>query len=296
MLEVRNVVKTFGNMRAVDDISFSVDKGQVYGLLGPNGAGKTTILRMIMKILHPDSGEITVNGDSIDYEIKRRIGYLPEERGLYQKFKLGETVRYFAQLKGLSPASASKNTNYWFDRFGIADRTGSKIEELSKGNQQKVQFIISIIHQPELIILDEPFSGLDPVNQLLLKEIITEMSDSGTTVLFSTHQMEQVEKLCNSICLINDGKTILVGELKRIKREHGKDIIKFSFEGDGDIPEFDCFSLIVKEGSYYRGELTDGHGHKTALEILSDHGQLKHFEAVEPTLEQIFIDRIGGVV
>ena len=214
MLQIKNLTKHFKNTIAVDHISLNVRKGDVYGFLGPNGAGKTTSIRMIMGIIKPDFGSIKLNGKDINTIERRTLGYLPEDRGLYQKQNLNEILNYFGLLKGLEKKEAYFRSSYWLERFNLADQKMRKVEELSKGNQQKIQFILALLHDPQFIILDEPFTGLDPVNQILLKEIIKEKQSEGKTIIFSTHQMDQVEKLCNNLCLINKGKLILEGSLE----------------------------------------------------------------------------------
>lgn len=295
MLLLQNVTKVFDTVRAVDDLSMEVESGDIYGLLGPNGAGKTTTIRMIMGIIRPDSGMIQLDDDPITVETKDRIGYLPEERGLYQKMKLRETVEYFASLKNLDPDRVRERTNTYLDRFDLLPRAEDKIEELSKGNQQKVQFIISIIHSPQLLILDEPFSGLDPVNQVLLKEIIGELREQGTTVLLSTHQMEQVEKLCERICLIHKGSAVLRGNLREIKREYGSRTVRIqsdaSLEG---VREDGVFHHTEMQNDTLIGELKDDIQPHEYLKSLAERVPVRRFEVVEPTLEQIFVDQVRG--
>ncbi|HPC37057.1 MAG TPA: ATP-binding cassette domain-containing protein, partial [Candidatus Marinimicrobia bacterium] len=234
MLQLKQVKKVFNKTVAVDNLDLSIPTGSIFGLLGPNGAGKTTTIRMIMNIIQPDEGEILYNGNHLERSDLLKVGYLPEERGLYQKMKLKETVVYLARLKGLSLAEANQCVDEYLRRFDLSVYSHRRIQELSKGNQQKVQFIVSVIHKPELLILDEPFAGLDPVNQLLLKEIITELQGRGATVIFSTHQMEQVEKLCDRICLINKGKPILNGDLRQIKKEYGQPMLLIDYDGQAD--------------------------------------------------------------
>ena len=234
MLILHNLKKSYEGVKAVNDVSFNVAKGDIYGFLGPNGAGKTTTIRMIMGIIHPDSGRIELNGNDINSLKRQNLGYLPEDRGLYQKQKLEETCRYFGLLRGLDDRLARSNSKMWLERFGLGDQGDRKIEELSKGNQQKIQFILSLLHDPELIIMDEPFTGLDPLNQLLLKEIIQEKQDEGKTIIFSTHQMEQVERLCNNICLINQGQIVVEGALEDIRKKHTSDAVEVRFSGNID--------------------------------------------------------------
>ena len=291
MLNLSNLVKQFDGVRAVDDVSFTVEKGDVYGFLGPNGAGKTTTLRMIMGIIQPDTGLIELDGDNINDLGRENLGYLPEDRGLYQKQKLEETIIYFGTLRGLEKLEAKKRTQMWLERFGLKGQGNRKIEELSKGNQQKIQFILSLIHDPSYLILDEPFTGLDPLNQLLLKEIIQEKRDEGKTILFSTHQMEQVERLCTNICLINNGLIILEGALVDIRQSHSSDAVDVLFTGELNHQKAKSFFLDVdiKETSL-SGVLS-----KEPTEFLSWINESVHVESFQihvPNLEQIFIEEV----
>jgi len=294
MIELSGVTKTFNKTVAVDKLDLEIPAGSIFGLLGPNGAGKTTTIRMIMNIIRPDSGEIRIGDKFISDEVYHRIGYLPEERGLYQKTKLKETIVYFATLKGMSRTAAVQQTDYYLKKFNLSDYAERKIEELSKGNQQKVQFIIAVVHQPEIIILDEPFVGLDPINQLLLKEIITEFQTDGKTVLFSAHQMEQIEKLCSRICLINDGKRVLYGDLKEIKDNYGSKKFKIQFEGDRNR----LVDLIQEEWIINNSVISGNLSHTTEInDILKKviaRVTVTHVDIEEPSLEQIFIDLVRG--
>ena len=291
MLNLSNLVKQFDGVRAVDDVSFTVEKGDVYGFLGPNGAGKTTTLRMIMGIIQPDTGLIELDGDNINNLGRENLGYLPEDRGLYQKQKLEETIIYFGTLRGLEKLEAKKRTQMWLERFGLKGQGNRKIEELSKGNQQKIQFILSLIHDPSYLILDEPFTGLDPLNQLLLKEVIQEKRDEGKTILFSTHQMEQVERLCTNICLINNGLIILEGTLADIRQSHSSDAVDVRFTGDLDHQKArSFFSDVDIKGTSLSGVLS-----KESIEFLSWINESVHVESFQihvPNLEQIFIEEV----
>lgn len=296
MLTVKEVTKVFNHTVAVDKLSFEVSPGSVFGLLGPNGAGKTTTLRMIMNIIKPDSGEIIFEGITNDAQAFMRVGYLPEERGLYQKMKLHETIVYLATLKGLEPRIASQKAYDYLKMFDLTDYAHRKIEELSKGNQQKVQFIIAIIHDPVLLVLDEPFSGLDPVNQLLLKQIINDLQQKGTTIIFSTHQMEQVEKLCERICLINYGNRILYGELKKIKKEYGVQHLQIEFIGDKQaLNDLNLSDFQISDGRI-AGVLSDNQKINDLLSTVMSRVTVTSFQVLEPSLEQIFIDQVqkGG--
>ena len=295
MLGVNEITKDFEGVRAVDTLSFHVEPGDIYGLLGPNGAGKTTTIRMIMQIIQPDTGSITLDGEPLTLAQKDRIGYLPEERGLYQKMKTREVVEYFAALKNMDPKRAKENTNFYLERFDLLDRAEDKIEELSKGNQQKIQFTISIIHEPKLLILDEPFSGLDPMNQVLIKEIIGELQERNTTILLSTHQMEQVEKLCERICLISRGEAVLNGNLREIKREYGTQTIRIdSDESLVQLKNDPSFIRTEIENGTFLGELKETVSPHDYLRSLVDKYSIRKFEVVEPSLEQIFIDQVRG--
>ena len=294
MLILHNLKKSYEGVKAVNDVSFNVAKGDIYGFLGPNGAGKTTTIRMIMGIIHPDSGRIELNGNDINSLKRQNLGYLPEDRGLYQKQKLEETCRYFGLLRGLDDRQARSNSKMWLERFGLGDQGERKIEELSKGNQQKIQFILSLLHDPELIIMDEPFTGLDPLNQLLLKEIIQEKQDEGKTIIFSTHQMEQVERLCNNICLINKGQIVVEGALEDIRKKHTSDAVEVRFSGNIDSKKVaDYFNELELTENRISGVLK-----KKPEEFLGWVNTIvtvESFKLKVPTLEQIFIEEVGKV-
>ncbi len=297
MLKVTNLRKEYDTVVAVDGVSLEVKRGELFGLLGPNGAGKTTTIRIVLNIIQPDSGEITFDGKPFAKEMWNGIGYLPEERGLYRKSKIINTILYFASLKGLSTKQAKPLAFYWLERFGLKNEGHRKIEELSKGNQQKVQLIISILHRPQLLILDEPFSSLDPVNQILLKDVLLELRQKNTAIVFSTHQMEQVEKMCDSICLINKGKQVLSGELHEIKKRYGTNSVHLEFDGDGEFLK--NFSFIRRADvyqNYAELELTDISKSSELLTSLNDRLLLRKFEIVEPSLNSIFINIVGGPV
>ncbi len=295
MLKIKNLRKEYDNVVAVDGVSMEVKHGELFGLLGPNGAGKTTTIRTVLNIIQPDSGEITFNGKPFTKEMRNIIGYLPEERGLYRKSKIINTILYFAALKGFSPNQAKPLAYYWLERFGLKNEGHRKIEELSKGNQQKVQLILSILHRPELLILDEPFTGLDPINQVLLKDILMELRQQNTAIVFSTHQMEQVEKMCDNICLINKGKPVLSGQLYEIKKQYGTNSIHLEYEGDGEFLK--SFSFIRRADvyqNYAELELTDISKSSELLANLNGKLSLRKFEIVEPSLNSIFINVVGG--
>jgi ABC-2 type transport system ATP-binding protein len=296
MLRVASLRKEFDTVVAVDGVSFEVQRGELFGLLGPNGAGKTTTIRTVLNIIQPDSGEISFDGKPFLEAMWNTIGYLPEERGLYRKSKIISTILYFASLKGLDERSAKPRALRWLERFGLNDRANQNVEELSKGNQQKVQIIISLIHEPSLLILDEPFSGLDPVNQILLKDILLEVRQKNTAIIFSTHQMDQVEKMCDNICLINRGKPVLSGSIRDIKKKYGKNSVHLEFNGDGSFLKQIPF---VKKADIYQNyaelELGDSVSSRELLSLIDGRLDLRKFEIVEPSLNSIFIDVVGGV-
>jgi len=291
LLKLINISKQYDGVRAVDQVSFAVQRGDIYGFLGPNGAGKTTTIRMIMGIIQPDSGSIEISDNNMDNLGGPIVGYLPEDRGLYQKQKLGEIIVYFGLLRGLEKTAAKAKAAEWLERFGLGDQQKRKVEELSKGNQQKVQFILSLVHDPTLLILDEPFTGLDPLNQLLLKEIIQEKREAGTTILFSTHQMEQVERLCNNICLINQGRIIVEGALESIREAHQSNAVEVAFTGElnKEIAQV-YFNEVAITESKIAGILKDDSS--SFLRWINDQVSVESFQAKTPSLEQIFIEEV----
>jgi len=291
LLKLVNISKQYDGVRAVDQVSFAVQRGDIYGFLGPNGAGKTTTIRMIMGIIQPDSGSIEINDNNMDNLGGQIVGYLPEDRGLYQKQKLGEIIVYFGLLRGLEKTAAKAKASEWLERFGLGDQQKRKVEELSKGNQQKVQFILSLVHDPTLLILDEPFTGLDPLNQLLLKEIIQEKRKAGTTILFSTHQMEQVERLCNNICLINQGRIIVEGALESIREAHQSNAVEVAFTGElnKEIAQV-YFNEVAITESKIAGILKDDSS--SFLRWINDQVSVESFQVKTPSLEQIFIEEV----
>jgi len=294
MLKVTNLRKEFETVVAVDGVSLEVRRGELFGLLGPNGAGKTTTIRTVLNIIQPDGGEITINGRHFVPETWNIIGYLPEERGLYRKSKIINTILYFAALKGIPTREARPLAMEWLERFELKDAGHRKVEELSKGNQQKVQLICSLIHRPQLLILDEPFSGLDPVNQILLKDILLELRSHDVAIVFSTHQMEQVEKLCDNICLINKGREVLGGALSEIKKTYGTNSVHLEYEGDGTFLKDVGF---VKRADVYQNyaelELTDIGKSSELLSSVNNKLALRKFEIVEPSLNSIFVNVVG---
>ena len=233
LLEVR---KSYGGFAAVDGISFSIPPAHIFGLLGPNGAGKTSTIRMMIGITSPDSGVVRLFGEPLRRRALRRVGYLPEERGLYRQMTVGANLVFLGQLAGLSIATSKERVDAWTKRLGIADWVDRRVEELSKGMQQKIQFIAALLHDPDLIVMDEPFAGLDPVNTMQLKDVLVGLRAAGKSILFSTHRMDQVEKLCDSICLINRGKSVLQGSLSEVKNGNGRRFVQIDYEGDGSLP------------------------------------------------------------
>jgi ABC-2 type transport system ATP-binding protein len=297
MLTVSHLRKEYSTTIAVDDVSLSVKRGEIFGLLGPNGAGKTTTIRMILNIIEPDRGEIRFDGKPYSPEISNRIGYLPEERGLYKKNKLLNTIQYLASLKGIPARKSILEARRWLERFGLQQYAHRKIEELSKGNQQKVQFIVSILHNPDLVILDEPFSGLDPVNQILMKDILMNLKSQGKAVIFSTHQMDQAEKLCDNICVINHGRVVLEGDIREIKQRFGKNSLHIEFDGDGTflktMPEFQKADVYQ---NFAEVQLVDHGSANTVLKKLVERIEIRKFEMMEPSMNSIFIDVVGEKV
>ena len=295
MLEVQHLRKDFSTTRAVDDVSFRVAPGEIFGLLGPNGAGKTTSIRIALRIIEADSGRVLYRGQPFTEAVRNIIGYLPEERGLYRRSRLLDTVLYLAGLRGMTHAAAKPIALQWLERFGLQDRTGSKIQELSKGNQQKVQFITALIHDPDLVILDEPFTGLDPVNQLLFQEVVQDLKRAGKAVVFSTHQMEQAERLSDSLCLINKGRVVLSGTVADVKRQHGRNSLHVEFVGDGGflktLPGLQ--SAIVYENAAELS-LLPGTRAQELVRRINDSLELRKLEFKEPSLHSIFVQTVGG--
>ncbi len=291
MIQLNYISKFFEEVTAVDSVSLNIEKGDIYGLLGPNGAGKTTTIRMMMGIIEPDAGEIMCNGNLIRQDDRLNFGYLPEERGLYQKQKLKETLQYFGRLRSLSEKGLNSEIDMWLERFNFSNSANRKIEELSKGNQQKVQFILALLHKPKFIVLDEPFTGLDPLNQVLLKDIIQEKREEGVTFIFSTHQMEQVERLCTNICLINKGKVLIDGPLSDVKEKHRKNAVTVRYEGDLSTSELARF---IPDHQIENGELTGVLKSSPAefLEWLNKQVDILSFAQSTPSLEQIFIEEV----
>lgn len=297
MLTLNSVSKSYAAKVAVKNLSLTIQRGEIFGLLGPNGAGKTSTIRMICGITVPDKGTIEFLDKPMSGDLQSRIGYLPEERGLYKKMKVGEQLLYLAQLKGLTSADAKLRVSAWLKRFEIESWEAKKIEELSKGMQQKVQFISVVLHEPELLILDEPFSGLDPINADLVMDIILELKAAGKTIIFSTHRMEQVEKLCDSIALINNGEKVLGGKVRDIKASYGKNTLHIEFEGsDAFIDELlAAHSIEVQERQpkFVEIKLLNGETVKSLLPFINERTDITRIELSEPSLKEIFILRVG---
>ncbi len=292
-LVLRGVSKSFGDVHAVLDLDFAVKAGSVFGLLGPNGAGKTTTIRMIMDIIKPDTGVISLLGETDPERRRDRIGYLPEERGLYRRMKVRELLLYFARIHGMSGNEARADADRWLERLGLSEWADAKLEALSKGMQQKVQLVATILHRPEAVILDEPFSGLDPVNVDLVKEILLELRDRGTTLLLSTHQMEMVEKLCDSICLINRGRAVLKGGLQEIKAGFGTRAIQIEYDGSASFHR--NRELIEKSddtGRYMEIVPREDIEPHRILEAASAEVRIRRFQVMEPSLHRIFVETV----
>ena len=295
ILSLQNVVKRYHNHVAVDHTSFEVPKGSIFGLLGPNGAGKTSLIRIITTITGADEGKILLDGEPLNLDHPKDIGYMPEERGLYKKMKVGEQLLYLAQLKGMSKKDAKAQLKYWLTKFDIADWWDKKIEELSKGMQQKIQFIATVVHDPKLLILDEPFSGLDPINANLIREEIYELNKKGKSIIFSTHRMEQVEEICEEIALINKGKMILQGKVQDIKDQYKENVYELQF--DGNLPAgFDTSTFDILEDSDSRVLIRVKEGHDSndlLLKVIQSGIHLKSYREVLPSLNEIFIKIVG---
>lgn len=297
LLELRNLKKYYSGHKAVDDISFEVSGENIYGLLGPNGAGKTTLLRMITGIILPDEGDILFQGKPFDPMNQiMKIGYMPEERGLYKKMKIGEQALYLSMLRGMTKKEAVKQIKYWFEKFEMQSWWNKKVDDLSKGMGQKLQFVITVLHQPRLLILDEPFSGLDPVNSNLIKQEIFNLSKQGTTIIFSTHRMEQVEEICNKIILVNRGKKILDGDLTKIKEDFKENIFKIGFSSTPDYFEPQSFDIIEKKDLESFIRINKGYHPSDVLREYLDHGASIHlFNEILPSLNEIFIKQVNEI-
>ena len=294
-IELENVCKSFGPVRAVDGLSVHVPQGAVYGFLGPNGAGKTTTLRMIMDIIRPDSGTIRLFGAPASSTARDRVGYMPEERGLYRKMTVAAVLNYFGSLKGMTAAQLAQRVPAWLERIDLAAHARKKVEELSRGMHQKLQFAATVINDPELVILDEPFSGLDPVNQDMLREIITGMREEGRTVLFSTHGMHEAEQLCDFLVLINKGKVVVNGTLDEIRAGHESRTVSIELEGDGAfVRTLPQVAAVKPDGRRMDVTLRDGADPQDLLKALIERARVRAFEIKQPTLHEIFVRLVGG--
>jgi len=293
-LQLRQVSKRFGKTLAVDNLDLDIPKGCIYGMIGPNGAGKTTTIRMIMNILMPDSGEILIAGKPTDAEFKNIVGYLPEERGLYKKMTLVEVIRYMGELKQMPRNEIDARIDPWLERMNLIENKDQKVESLSKGMQQKLQFITTLIHDPDIVILDELFSGLDPLNIELIKNVILELKDNGKTILFSTHVMEQAEKLCDYICMINRGRKVLDGSLAEVKNRYGKNSVHLEIDGDGAFLEkLSGVGQVTRFTNYFELTLSDMSHANDILKAITDKVAVTRFERISPSLYNIFIHVAG---
>ncbi|HVN55811.1 MAG TPA: ATP-binding cassette domain-containing protein [Anaerolineaceae bacterium] len=292
-VEIENITKSFGTQRAVDGVSFEVEKGEIFGLLGPNGAGKTTTIRILLDIFKPDSGRVAILGGPMTEAKKDYIGYLPEERGLYQDITLDRCLTYLASLKGLAPAEAHRRINAYLEQFDLASSRNKKLKELSKGMQQKAQLIVTLVHEPDLVIIDEPFSALDPVNTQMVKDLLREQRSRGVTIVMCTHQMHQVEELCDRLVLINQGKTVLYGRLEDIQRQYsGKDIL---VKADRDLQTLAGIARVQPHNGSQRLTLAAGTSPQDILRSLVNlNVAVEQFEIAVPTLDEIFIQVVQG--
>ena len=298
MIEVQHVSKHYRAHTALDDVSLTIERGRVFGLLGPNGAGKTTLIRMINNIIKPDSGTILFDGKPLSASDVARIGYLPEERGLYRKMKVGEQAIYLARLKGLSSSEAKRRLESWFEKFGIMPWWDKRVEELSKGMQQKVQFVCTVLHEPELLIFDEPFSGFDPVNAELLKSEIIALRERGSTLIFSTHNMQSVEELCDDIALINQSHLVLSGSVTEVRARYRLPYYRMTLAGEWFIDDFGALPIeehrIEHNQTYLRLKIDDEQGLRDLLGLIPMDYPIVRLEHEEPTMNEIFIKTVSG--
>lgn len=297
------LVKKYKARTVVNHVSIDVNQGEIVGLLGPNGAGKTTLIRIVNRITAPDEGRVLFDGRPLASADVQRIGYLPEERGLYKKMKVGEQALFFARLKGLSRAEAVRRLRVWFDRFDIASWWNRRVEELSKGMAQKVQFIVTVLHEPELLIFDEPFSGFDPINANLLKEEILGLRDRGATVIFSTHNMSSVEEICDHITLIDRSRNVLSGPVDEVRRRHGGNVFRIDFAGDLSALDLQALERVARVVAEPRPEgrlltmrlrLPSADSVRSALSLLNERVEIRGFEEIIPSMNDIFIRAVGG--
>ncbi|OUM87215.1 MAG: sodium ABC transporter ATP-binding protein [Bacillus thermozeamaize] len=294
-LELRDVTKRFGSHVAVNRLNLKVEEGELFGLLGANGAGKTTTMRMILGLLAPTEGEITWFGRRMGYDLSHQIGYLPEERGLYPKLKVEEQLVYLARLRGMEKRKAQRQLREWLERFHVSHYADKRVEELSKGNQQKIQFITAVLHQPKLLILDEPFSGLDPVNVELLKKAVLDLKKQGTTILFSSHRMEHVEELCRTLCILRNGEAVLQGDLAQIKRSYGKKTVRLRMAAEWpDLAAIQGVERVHRTALGYEVKVRDEAVAQTILQEALKVGEVTGFSLEEPSLHEIFIEKVGA--
>jgi len=298
-LTVEHINKSFGQLHVINDLSMEVKEGSIFGFLGPNGAGKTTTMRMILDIIRPDSGSITWNGKDMREIPRHNLGYLPEERGLYPKVEVQEQLVFLARLNGLSKSAALEQLGEWLERFEIPQYRNVKVEELSKGNQQKIQFLATILHDPLILIMDEPFSGLDPVNANLLKEAFLEMHRRGKTMIFSTHQLEQVEELCEDVLIIDQGRTIIRGSVREVKRQEGRNVARLKLDNDAEALWLDTLEgvqVTKRRQDYIEMHIPSNLNPNLIIEEALRHGGIiSRFELTEPSLTDIFIEHVGKV-
>ncbi len=298
-LVVEHINKSFAQFQAIKDLSMEVREGAIFGFLGANGAGKTTTMRMILDILRPDSGSITWNGKNVREILRRNWGYLPEERGLYPKMKVDEQLLFLARLQGVSKQDAEKSLDEWLERFQITVNRKKKIEELSKGNQQKVQFLAAMLHDPAILIMDEPFSGLDPVNASVLKEAFLEMHRLGKTIIFSTHQLEQVEELCQDVVIINKGQSVIQGSVQDVRRRHGRNVARLKLDNDPEalwLDSLEGVQVTNRRQDYIEMQIQANLNPNVIVEAALQHGGIiSRFELTEPSLTDIFIELVGAI-
>lgn len=293
-VELSKICKNYDDFVAVDNLSLVIHPGEVYGLIGPNGAGKTSTLRMMIGITIPDSGMVSLFGEPFRRAHTERLGYLPEERGLYKKMKVLDQLVFLGQLKGMSAHDAAQRAGQWCERLGLKEWTGKKVEELSKGMQQKVQFIGALVHDPQFVVMDEPFSGLDPSSAVVLKDAFLDLKKEGKTLLFSTHRMDTAERLCDSICLINRGRAVLEGDLAKIRAGYGKRNVQMKYEGDATfLQDPKLVQSFNDYGNYVEARLAPGADPQDLLRAATARARLSKFELMEPSLEEIFIEAVG---
>jgi ABC-2 type transport system ATP-binding protein len=298
-LIIDSVSKRFGEVLALDDVSLEIKPGEIFGFLGANGAGKTTAMRIVLDILRPDSGTVAWNGLPNTEVSRGTWGYLPEERGLYAKMKVLDQLVFFAKLHGVKPKEAARETREWLERFRIPEYADRRAEQLSKGNQQKIQFIAAILHDPQVLLMDEPFTGLDPINVALLKEAFLEMKDRGKTIIFSTHQMETVEEMCQSIAILDRGRVVVGGAVRDVRRSTGRQVVRLAVDGDSELAwlgTLDGVRVSRRGQDYTEAEVAPGHDPEVVLRAAIERKcRVLHFEIADPSLEEIFIEHVGQI-